>query len=210
MKKGVLIAFEGADGSGKTTALNRTADYLQDLGYTVIKSREPGGTPAAEDIRAVLLNSGFQLDPKTEALLFAAARNEHVKNTILPAIEAGQVVLSDRFLDSSLAYQGAGRKLGLANVEALNDYVLDGFRPDLVFLFDAPLEVLSSRIKKRGQSNDLDHERDAFYQDVQRGYQILSDHMMVIDASVDEDNVFKQVKDILDAFLAGQTAEQTE
>lgn len=173
-KKGCLIVFEGNDGAGKTTALNTCAARLKEKGYPVLVTREPGGAPMAEKIRSLLLEIGNDMDPKTEALLYAASRREHLVKTILPAIEAGQIILCDRFLDSSLAYQGYGRRLGREAVEALNDFGLEGFRPDLVLFFALDVETEARRMAGRGQPDRLDLEDKAFHERVREGFEALN------------------------------------
>lgn len=175
MADGILISFEGNDGAGKTTALQTAAKRLGEQGVPVVITREPGGCRLAEDIRSLLLDVGNAMDPKTEALLYAAARREHLVQTILPALAEGKVILCDRFLDSSLAYQGAGRQLGLKEIEALNDFGLEGFRPDLTLFFGLDAQSEKKRMLERGDLNRLDLESDGFHQRVREGFARLMD-----------------------------------
>jgi dTMP kinase len=138
--RGLFVTFEGIDRSGKTTQARLLVEALGALGV-----REPGGTPAGEHVRAVLKDPAVPLAPETEALLFAAARAELVADVVLPALASGRVVVSDRFLDSSLAYQGGARGLGIEDVEAVNRFATRGLRPDLTFLLDIPVAEAAAR-----------------------------------------------------------------
>ena len=131
MKKGVFITFEGNDGAGKTTVCKVIYKKLLEQGYDVIYTREPGGSQIAEKIRDILLNTHNQsMDPRTEALLYAASRRQHLVEKILPALEKKQIVLCDRFIDSSLAYQGYARKIGMSSIWSINQFAIDGHMPD--------------------------------------------------------------------------------
>lgn len=146
---GIFISFEGPDGAGKTTALNRIAPALDALTSSeVIVSREPGGSPIAEEIRKIILDvNGTEMDDRTEALLYAAARRQHLVDVILPTLKADKILLSDRFVDSSIAYQGGGREIGTREVGAINDFAIDGHLPDLTIYFDITPEVGLARIR---------------------------------------------------------------
>lgn len=206
-QKGCLIVFEGNDGAGKTTALEACAQKLKEQGYPILVSREPGGAPVAEQIRQVLLDPANAMDPKTEALLYAAARREHLVRTILPALENGQVILCDRFLDSSLAYQGYGRKLGADAIEALNDFGLEGFRPDLTLFFALDIETEAKRMARRGQYDRMDLEGKAFHERVRHGFEALcrkngpSSEHVIIDASKTPEQVLDQALGQIEYFL---------
>ena len=141
MARGRLITFEGGEGAGKTTQLELLAAALRAAGYETLETREPGGSPGAEEIRALLVHGpADRWDPMSEALLHFAARREHLRNTVVPALEAGQWVLCDRFADSTMAYQGYGHALGREPIEALGRLVLGGLEPDLTLILDLPVE----------------------------------------------------------------------
>ena len=150
--RGLFVTFEGIDRSGKTTQAGLLVDALGDAALGV---REPGGTPAGERLREILKDPEVALAPETEALLFAAARSELVANVVLPALDAGKVVVSDRFLDSSLAYQGGARGLGIEDVERVNDFATRGLKPDLTFLLDLSPDDAAARA---GESDRFENE----------------------------------------------------
>lgn len=174
MTKGAFIAIEGPDGSGKTSIIQNLKIKLQAQGLEVITTREPGGSPIAEQIRQVILDIDNQaMDYRTEALLYAASRRQHLVETILPNVNAGKLVISDRFVMSSLAYQGMAREIGLEPVWAINQFAIDGQMPDLTLLIDVPAEVGLERIQKaqgKRQYDRLDRESLAFHQRVRQTY----------------------------------------
>ena len=204
MKHGIFISFEGDDGAGKTTAARQIHRELEKMGYEVVYTREPGGSPIAEQIRQILLDPANKgMDPKTEAVLYTASRCQHVQDTILPAVEQGKIVLCDRFLDSSVAYQGYGRKLGADEIEGLNDFVLGGLRPDLTLFFEVSDETGHQRMVGRGEMNRLDQESRQFHEDVRNGFrkirQSASGRMKTVDAEGTPEEVLEQsMKIILD------------
>lgn len=204
-QKGVLIAFEGSDGAGKSTALGAAAEILKKRGLPIVCTREPGGSATAEKIRALLLDPASSIDPRTEALLYAASRREHLMQTILPAIEEGKIVLSDRFLDSSLAYQGKGRELGMQTIETLNDFALEGFRPDATLFYLLDEQSAKRRRESRGDLNRLDAENRAFFDRVNAGFNtLLEEHperFEVIDASQSKEEVAAKTVEVIDAVL---------
>lgn len=170
--KGYFITFEGPDGSGKTTQINLLKEYLVHQGYEVLVTREPGGTPISEAIREIILDTEYrEMNPVTEMLLYAASRAQHVNQLIRPALEQGIIVLCDRFVDSSIAYQGVGRGLGIDTVEEINRVALQGVTPDMTFFFDIdPKEGL-----KRGQARSrgadrLELETLEFHRKVYQGF----------------------------------------
>ena len=161
MKKGCFITMEGVDGSGKTTQLQLTARYLLDRGYEVVTTREPGGTKLAERIRNVVLDADAAVNPRTEVLLYLAARAEHVEKVIRPALEAGKIVLCDRFDDSTMVYQGFVRGIEISKVQDLCKFAADNVQPELTILLDAAPEALLQRradrdVKKRLEQEGMD------------------------------------------------------
>ena len=175
-QKGIFITFEGPEGAGKTTVISTLFNRLKAEGKKVLLTREPGGIPIAESIRAIILgNDNKEMDGKTEALLYAAARRQHLVEKIVPAIEAGTIVLCDRFIDSSLAYQGYARGLGIDEVLAINQFAIGELMPDLTIFFDIDPEVGLARIAKNSERelNRLDKEDIQFHRNVYDGYKEL-------------------------------------
>ena len=160
--RGRFLAFEGPEGAGKSTQIDRLAQRLAARGRSVVVTREPGGTPAGDRIRAVLLDPELRVDPLAEFLLYAAARAQHVRERILPALDAGSDVLCDRFAASSVAYQGYGRGLDPAWVEEVNRVATGGLRPDATVLLDLAPDVGLARIAARGATDRLERAVDAF------------------------------------------------
>ncbi|WP_206831526.1 dTMP kinase [Alicyclobacillus fructus] len=202
MRKGLLITFEGIDGAGKTTQLLRVAAWLEAEGLPVIVTREPGGTRIGDAVRAILLDPRHrEMAPRTEALLYAASRAQHVEELIRPALARGEIVLCDRFVDASIAYQGAGLGLGEAWVEALNDYALGGLRPDLTLWFDLDWPTARSRLRSRTERGGLDRiERrdDAFFARVADAFERMWREMPQvrkrIDASRSPDEIEQEIR----------------
>ena len=172
LTKGIFISFEGNDGSGKSTAVRGVKEALENLGYDVLVSREPGGSKIAEKIRTLILdNDNAGMDARTESLLYAASRREHVVKVIKPALEAKKIVLCDRYIDSSLAYQGHARKIGIEEVYEMNMYATEGLLPDLTVFVVANPEVGFMRIHKNARELDLlEQESLSFHKDVYDGY----------------------------------------
>jgi dTMP kinase len=175
--KGKFIVLEGIDGSGKTTQLKLLGDKLKDRGLPVLHTREPGGTRIGDKIREILLNPEYQeLVPRAEAFLYAAARAQHVAQVILPALAKGTIVLCDRFLDSSLAYQGFGRGIEVSLLERINEPATDGLVPDLTIVLDFCTEDGMDRINQSGRRIDrIEREAGAFHQRVRMGYLALAE-----------------------------------
>lgn len=197
MKKGIFITFEGNDSAGKTTVCKAIYKKLLEQGYDVIYTREPGGSQIAEKIRDILLNTHNQsMDPRTEALLYAASRRQHLVEKILPALEKKQIVLCDRFIDSSLAYQGYARKIGMSSIWSINQFAIDGHMPDRTIFLSVSIETGQKRMDIRGEKNRLDLEANDFHQAVRKGYEILCeqqrDRIVVIDAEPELDTVIHQ------------------
>lgn len=170
--RGLLISMEGGEGAGKTTAAGLVKERLEAAGLPVVYTREPGGIAIAEQIRSILLDpANTEMDPLTEAVLYAASRRQHLVQKVIPALEAGKIVLCDRFLDSSLAYQGKARGLGMERILQLNEMVLEDTLPDRTFYLDIDPEEGLARAKARGELNRLDQEALAFHQLVHEGYE---------------------------------------
>lgn len=199
MSKGIFISFEGPDGAGKTSVLQGLLQRLSESGMDVVATREPGGVAIAEDIRSVILNpENTAMDDKTELLLYIAARRQHLKERILPALESGQLLLVDRFIDSSVAYQGFGRGLQVDDINWLNHYATDGLVPDLTLYFDIEVEEGLARIaKNRHHDVDrLDMETVEMHERVRQGYlSLLAQHperIVKVDASQDLETVIEE------------------
>ena len=173
--KSYFISFEGPDGSGKSTVLKQVVAQIGPrLKTQYLVTREPGGSKIAEKIRQLILDPvNEEMSAKTEALLYAASRSQHVFETVIPALKAGKVVFSDRFVDSSLAYQGAGRDLGIAAVKQINDFATSKIEPDLTIFLDVKPQIGLDRIaqERAGQEDRLEQEKLIFHQKVYRGYQ---------------------------------------
>lgn len=209
-KTGCFITVEGGDGSGKSSVLALVHDYLRSNGWDVMLTREPGGIEIAEKIRTVILNpEHVQMDKRTEALLYAAARSQHFAEKVLPALEAGKVVLCDRFIDSSLAYQGYARGLGIDDVYAINRFAVGDWMPDLTLYFDVRPEVGLARINanKGREINRLDLEDMNFHERVREGYKLVMarfpERFVVIDAEQSLEQVFESARTILEERLQG-------
>lgn len=205
---GIFISFEGPDGAGKTTQVKLLDRHLRQKGYDVLVTREPGGTPVGEEIRKILLNrNNKDMDAVTEMYLYAASRAQHVKQVIKPALDKGGIVLCDRFVDSSIAYQGFGRGLGMDVVEAVNRYALGGIVPDLTLFFDIRPEDALARGRVRPEGMDrLESEELEFHRRVYRGFCVLrerhADRIKSVDASGSVDEVFKQVLELVEYLLS--------
>ena len=168
MKPGKFITFEGIDGAGKSTHLSFVASLLHESGYTVITTREPGGTPLGEQLRDLLLKERMHLE--TEALLMFASRREHLAQVIEPALARGDWVISDRFTDATFAYQGGGRGLSREKLDALEAWVHPHLQPDLTLLFNVPLEVARARLERSRELDRFEQEQSAFFAATQAEY----------------------------------------
>jgi dTMP kinase len=166
--RGRFLTLEGVDGAGKSTHVDWIAQSLRELGIDVLQTREPGGTPLAETLREMVLNQAMSLE--TETLLMFAARSEHIKQVIEPALAAGRWVLSDRFTDASYAYQGGGRQLGGERVAALEQWLHPGLQPDRTWLFDVPLAVARERLGRARVPDRFEQESDAFFERTRNAY----------------------------------------
>ena len=209
MKKGMFITFEGPDGSGKTTVSTAVCDRLLKEGCQVRYTREPGGSNIAEQIRNIILDpKNTDMDARTEALLYAASRRQHLIDKVLPALNQGITIISDRFVDSSLAYQGCGREIGIDEVYAINQFAIEGHMPDKTIFLNIDAQTGLDRINaNRAYLDRLDQESVEFHNRVHEGYQKViakyADRMIIIDASRDVDTVIEEayqaVKGLLDA-----------
>lgn len=203
---GLFISFEGPDGAGKTTALNAVLPLLKEkTSKEIITTREPGGSPIAEKIRDLILDvKNLEMDDRTEALLYAAQRRQHLIDIILPALAEDKIILSDRFVDSSIAYQGGGREIGTEAVKSINDFAIENTMPELTVYFDIPSEVGLQRIKKDrdGQQDRLEKEKLEFHQRVRNTYLELQsndpERIKIINADQDPGKV---VEDVLELIL---------
>lgn len=200
MKKGIFITIEGPEGAGKTTIIEMLMEKFKSEGYPIISTREPGGIDIAEQIRGVILDKkNTAMDARTEALLYAAARRQHLVEKVTPALEKGYIVLCDRFIDSSLAYQGFARGLGIEEVYSINKFAIENRMPVATFYFDINPEIGLERINKnKGREiNRLDLESLEFHRKVREGYRILSkkycDRIIEIDASQPIQTLFESV-----------------
>jgi dTMP kinase len=187
---GLFVAFEGPEGSGKSSQVARLADRLRAEGFDPLVTREPGGSPAGERIRDVLLDPTLRLDAIAELLLYAAARSQHVVERIAPALAAGSLVLTDRFSAATVAYQGHGRQLDLSFVHGLNERVTLGLRPHITVLLDIAPEVGLARVAARGAADRLERADLAFHRRVRMGFlgqaEADTERWRVIDADDDE------------------------
>ncbi|EFK94444.1 MAG: dTMP kinase [Finegoldia magna] len=197
----MFITFEGPDGSGKSTIIQKVYDYLIENNYDVIKTREPGGSPIAEKIRNLILDTeNIKMGYRTEALLYAASRAQHVEETILPALNENKIVLCDRFLISSLAYQGVGRGLGIENVRNINEFAINGIFPDFVLFFDVDPITTLKRKSSLDTADRLEKEGNNFHERVYNGYkEILNSekNIEIIDATQSVEDVFSQCIEVL-------------
>jgi dTMP kinase len=200
---GTLISFEGSEGSGKSTQIAHLAAQLTDIGYDVVTVREPGGTEIGEQIRNIIVHNskGEEMCPETELLLFAAARAQLVRESIVPALLRGAIVLSDRFLDSSTVYQGIGRNLALGPVNHINHFAVGNVMPNLTIVLDVPTKMSLQRIHQRASDlpDRMERENIDFYTKVREGYLILAkgmpERLIVIDGADKETNIQKAIWD---------------
>lgn len=211
--KGLFITFEGTEGSGKTTQISLLADHLASAGRAVTVTREPGGTPIGDQVRKILLDpSNKALHPRAELLLYAASRAQHLSERIFPALEAGSIVLCDRYSDATLAYQGYGRGLDIGTIRTLDQIVSGGMSPHLTFLLDLDAAAGLSRARGRNSSTGLEHEgrfenEDAAFHDrVRRGYLTLArqepERILVVDASREPEAVQREIRAVVDELLS--------
>lgn len=205
MKRGMFLTFEGPDGSGKTTQIRLLCDDLRRRGHDVFLTREPGGTRIGETIRDLILDpANGEMSPMAEALLYAASRAQHVEEAIRPALERGQIVICDRFMDSSIVYQGYGRALG-EPVRIINEIAVAGLVPDLTFLLLVEPETSRERLQS-GPLDRLEQEGHEYYKAVYDGYRDLAglypERIRTIDGSMDRDAIQARIRDELDSYVS--------
>ncbi|WP_040209921.1 dTMP kinase [Clostridium polynesiense] len=206
--KGIFITIEGPDGAGKTSIIEDLKNYMMRSQRSYLFTREPGGITISESIRDIILNTkNISMDPRTEALLYAASRRQHLVEKVIPALNNGRIVICDRFIDSSLAYQGYARGLGVDEVMSINKFAIEDNMPDLTIYLDVEPEVGLARIakNKNREINRLDLEKLEFHKKVRAGYKTLltryGDRIREVDASKDREEVFNEVLQILKEFL---------
>lgn len=206
---GTFITFEGIDGSGKSTQLRLLANFLNSNGCEVLLTREPGGTPVGNRLRSALLDAQEEVDPLTELLVFAADRAQHVRRVLRPAVEAGQVVFSDRYADATVAYQGAGRGFAPELIAEIIELATEGLKPDLTVLFDLSVEDSTARTRRRldgKQKGDrLDAEADDFHIRVREAYLAIAEaepeRVKIVETNRPVEETHEHVKDIVIPFL---------
>lgn len=204
---GLFIAFEGGDGAGKSTQAARLSDALESRGLSVLRTREPGGTPVGEKLRSLVLDHGHgTIDPRTEALMFAAARAAHASQVIRPALVEGTVVITDRYIDSSVAYQGAGRGLGAEGVLSLNEWATEGLHPDLTVLLDVdPSDGRRRRTAGDATEDRLESEPDDFHSAIRHAFLDLAAaapaSYLVLPANADIETLAARILERVEALL---------
>ncbi len=203
MKKGLFITFEGTDGCGKTTQIELLKRYLEEKGYKVVLTREPGAKGLGEKLREILLNYDGDVSSNCESFLFLADRAQHIDMLIKPAIERGEVVLCDRHTDSTVAYQGYGRGLDLDQIRMLNDIATNGVKPDMTFVFDIDIETAQKRV---GKTKDrMESAGIEFFKRVRQGYLEIAksepERVKVLDATQTIETIANQVKEYIDTKL---------
>lgn len=203
--KGLFITFEGVEGSGKSTQIDLLAEFLSEKGYEVVSTREPGGTAIGDKIRKIVLNPDFtEMDFKAEALLYAANRAQHVAEVIAPALAQGKIIISDRYTDSSLAYQSFGRDLDQKKVENISEWATGGLEPDLTILLDIPADKGLKRTS-RSLADRIEQENIDFHDRVSKGFLKLAKkfpkRFKVIDATKDVDQIHQEVVKLVQKLL---------
>jgi len=207
----VFLAFEGGEGAGKSTQVARLREWLTAQGRVVRTTREPGGTPLGGRVRAILLDpASAGLSPRAEALMYAADRAQHVHEVLCPALEAGEVVLTDRFVDSSLAYQGAGRTIPLDDIASISRWATEGLRPDLTVLLDLPPEVGLARARGRAAADRMESESLDFHERVRATFRALAaadaGRYLVLDARQAPEEIAAAVRQRVAALLQASPA----
>lgn len=210
MTRGIFITLEGPEGSGKTTAARHLADWVRGRGHEVVLTHEPGGTPLGEEIRRIVLHMrgmSDDLDPRADALLYAAGRAQHVARVIRPALERGEWVVCARYLDSSLAYQGAGYGNDMEELRRLQEFATGGLLPDLTLLLDVPVEIGLERTRRRKEWNRFeDTEEVAFFEQVRAAYLRLAEQeperFRIVDGSGSVEAADAAIREIVEPLLA--------
>jgi dTMP kinase len=206
----MFITFEGIDGSGKSTQIQLLKEMLEERNHVVTTLREPGGNILSEQIRQLLLDSKEQVDPRCELLLFTAARAQLVSSVIRPALEAGKIVICDRYIDSSVAYQGYGRGLSIESIESINDFATAGLIPDITFIFDLSVDDAAKRSGFRSNDNQTKPDRmersgDAFFERTKQGYLDIAKksdrNIFIINANDAMNDIREQVETIVVSYL---------
>ena len=210
MQKGKFITLEGIDGAGKSTHLSWIADYLRSQGIPVLTTREPGGTQLGEHIRSLLLDHRQMMHAETETLLMFAARREHLDKVILPALDQGNWVLSDRFADESYAYQGGGRGVLIEKLQILEAWIQEGFQPDLTLYFDLSIEAARLRMQSIKIADRFEKEQNDFFHRVRAAYLARAnqcpERIQMLDASHSITDISHQLQKILRSFLTSVTS----
>jgi dTMP kinase len=206
VSRGLFVTLEGGDGSGKTTQAELLEEWLVERGRTVVRTREPGGTEVGIEVREIVLHHRGDIAPRAEALLYAADRAHHVATVVRPALERGHVVIQDRYVDSSVAYQGAGRVLDPHEVRQLSEWATEGLMPDLTLLFDLPPEVARKRLDGvRTRYDRLEAEAEAFHDRVRAAYLEIAEsypaRIAVIDATDPVEAIAADVRKLVESLL---------
>ncbi len=202
---GLFVTLEGGDGAGKSTQADRLESWLRDQGRQVLRTREPGGSDLGHELREIVLHHTGHIDPRAEALLYAADRAHHVATVVRPALARGDVVVQDRYLDSSVAYQGAGRVLDAGEIRNLSLWAAEGLLPDLTVLLDLDENAARERVDGRGEADRLEAEAADFHGRVRRGFLDLArdepDRFLVLDASQPVDDLAAAIRQRIQTLL---------
>lgn len=206
MSRGIFISMEGPDGSGKSTQIALLKEYLEGEGYDVLITREPGGNRISEAIREIILNKDYEeMSPVTEMMLYASARAQLIAQVVGPAIDSGKAVISDRFIDSSLVYQGMARGLGVETVLNVNKVAIGDYMPDVTFMLDLPAEVGIARKKDQKELDRMERESLEFHKKVAEGYRTLAgsfpDRIKTVDATLPIDEICGMIRSSVKALL---------
>jgi len=211
--RGCFVTFEGTDGSGKTTQIKMLYEFLQEKGYVVLLTREPGGTSISDSIRELLLDpKNSEMKPETEVLLYAASRAQHVREKIIPALAQGKIVLCDRFVDASIAYQGYGLELPLDEIVNINRFATGGLQPDLTYFLDLPSEVSRERLEKRFSVYEgpdrIESKPAEYHEKVKQGFAAIcreyEERIVKIDAARDIESIQEEIRGHFLNYLANR------